>query len=441
MASIKELKKQIEDVNALGIKNLSKKGVELSEASTTCEIMQGIEQISGGGASLNIAYGETPPEDTSKLWIKANEPDKITFKKAVEGVDSIDLLDAYLPQNRYDMCCARVGTKIYAFGGHNGSSRQNSIYMFDTEAETITALKVTLPAVRTCMGCASVGSKIYLFGGENKSGIEGFCTQIYEFDTETEAITTLDVVLPYRCSAMGCVTVGTKVYLIGGRNYSKSIQEISVFDTATKTITKTSAMLPDGIAFMGCDTIGTKIYLFGGYDASLTGYDNTIYVFDTETETITTLSTTLPKFMGYMSCARIGAKFYLFGGYSKVNGGYLDTIYEFDSDTESVTTLDATLPKVCCSTTCASTGNKIYLFGGNNNGSAINTINVFTISYELIQGNIDLQSSFTNNIFKLINTDTAQIEVGVENVYIGNENNEAELCEAYLHNGAEWVRV
>ena len=30
---------------------------------------------------------------------------------------------------------------------------------------------------------------------------------------------------------------------------------------------------------------------------------------------------------------------------------------------------------------------------------------------------------------------------GVENVYIGNENNEAELCEAYLHNGIEWAVI
>jgi hypothetical protein len=26
-------------------------------------------------------------------------------------------------------------------------------------------------------------------------------------------------------------------------------------------------------------------------------------------------------------------------------------------------------------------------------------------------------------------------------VYIGNENNEAELCEAYLHNGTDWVVI
>ena len=29
----------------------------------------------GGGGELNIAYGDTAPEDTSKLWVKTTEPD------------------------------------------------------------------------------------------------------------------------------------------------------------------------------------------------------------------------------------------------------------------------------------------------------------------------------------------------------------------------------
>ena len=37
-----------------------------------------IVSISGGGGSeLNIAYGDTAPEDTSKLWVKTTEPDSV----------------------------------------------------------------------------------------------------------------------------------------------------------------------------------------------------------------------------------------------------------------------------------------------------------------------------------------------------------------------------
>ena len=31
----------------------------------------------GGGVELNIAYGDTPPEDTSKLWVKTAEPNGV----------------------------------------------------------------------------------------------------------------------------------------------------------------------------------------------------------------------------------------------------------------------------------------------------------------------------------------------------------------------------
>jgi hypothetical protein len=89
----------------------------------------------------------------------------------------------------------------------------------------------------------------------------------------------------------------------------------------------------------------------------------------------------------------------------------------------------------------ASIGTKVYLFGGIRSSVYLNTINVFDITHELAQGNIELQSGLLKNKFNLINTDNAQLQIGVENVYIGNENNEAELCEAYLHNGTEWVQI
>lgn len=441
MANLKKLKKQIEDVNALGVNNLSKKGVVLPENSTTFEIMKGIGQISSGGASLNVAYGETAPEDTSKLWIKANEPDKITLKKEVEGAQSVTLLDAHLPGNQYsyvecNMGCARVGTKIYLFGGYDGSFRSNRILMFDTETEAITILSTTLPSEREGVSCVTIGTKIYLFGGKTTHSTTGYLSEICVFDTETETIITLSATLPSQRSEMGCARVGTKIYLFGGQHYRSSEKEIYVFDTETESITKLSKSLPDGRTYISCASVGTKIYLFGGYNAyrSSTRYD-TIYMFDTETEVIETLDATLPTACGCMGCSLIGTKIYLLGGNN------LNTINVFDAETETIETLNATLTEACDSMGCATIGNKIYLFGGLSNGYRLNTITKFTLTSELQQGNIELQTSFLNNVFKLINTDTAQVEMGVENVYIGNENNEAELCEAYLHNGTEWVRI
>ncbi len=59
MATIQDLKTQIENANALGRTNLADKGVELPETATTYEIMQGIGDVSSGGSQYtSIVYNE-----------------------------------------------------------------------------------------------------------------------------------------------------------------------------------------------------------------------------------------------------------------------------------------------------------------------------------------------------------------------------------------------
>ena len=41
----------------------------------------------GGGGELNIAYGLTPPSDTSKLWVRiADKPNEVTVKAMDENM-------------------------------------------------------------------------------------------------------------------------------------------------------------------------------------------------------------------------------------------------------------------------------------------------------------------------------------------------------------------
>ena len=53
MATIRELKTQIENANALGRTNLSEKGVTVEETATTYEIMRKISEIVGGGGGAS----------------------------------------------------------------------------------------------------------------------------------------------------------------------------------------------------------------------------------------------------------------------------------------------------------------------------------------------------------------------------------------------------
>ena len=56
MATIQDLKTQIENVNALGRTNLAEKGVEVSADATTYGIMQAIAEIVGSSGSGGVSY-------------------------------------------------------------------------------------------------------------------------------------------------------------------------------------------------------------------------------------------------------------------------------------------------------------------------------------------------------------------------------------------------
>ena len=129
---------------------------------------------SGGGGELNIHYGNTAPEDTSKLWIKSEKPSNISFPvvwKPEQIVEGITDTGTTLPTAANSMGSAAVGTKIYLFGGSGENGRINTIQVFDTTNNTIQTLSTTLPTPAYNMGSAAVGTKIYLFGGYNNNNL------------------------------------------------------------------------------------------------------------------------------------------------------------------------------------------------------------------------------------------------------------------------------
>ena len=129
---------------------------------------------SGGGGELNIHYGNTAPEDTSKLWIKSEKPSNISFPvvwKPEQIVEGITDTGTTLPTAANSMGSAAVGTKIYLFGGSGENGRINTIQVFDTTNNTIQTLSTTLPTAASGIRTVAVGTKIYLFGGYNNNNL------------------------------------------------------------------------------------------------------------------------------------------------------------------------------------------------------------------------------------------------------------------------------
>ena len=414
-------------VNEWHLQSLADKGIT-PEEDNTFQILAAYEQNwPSGGAELNIAFGDTAPEDTSKLWIKTAQPQNVTVDYDVDNSgENIETLTTVLSPAAWAMGCGTVGKKCYLFGGMGENNPLAYSNVFDTETNVITALPL-LPNQIYFMACGVVGTKIYLFGGYHSGAI----ANIYMFDTETNAITPLGG-LPRSAYAIGSGVVGTKIYLFGGNSSGAYLDTINVFDTETNTIsTLSSVTLPTAASNIACGVVGTKCYLFGGN--SNNGRLNTIRVFDSATTTITTLAATLPSAASSIACGAVGTKIYLFGGLG-------NAIAVFDTETETITTLSTTLPIAASSIACGVVGANCYLFGGYANNLPQNTIDKFTVTFPLSEGDIYLQSDVFKNKFTLVTAPT-EVETGVSAVYVGNAQNEAENAEAYLHDGTAWQPI
>ena len=393
--------------------------------------IRGLE--TGGGAALNIAYGDTAPVDTSKLWIKCTEPEIVHVKNRFVATDEVlELGVSNIPTAANSIAAAAVDSKVYLFGGESADGYLSTVCAFDSKSNSISVLPATLPTAATGIASAAVGKKIYLFGGYNGS----YLSDILAFDTETETIGTLSAKLRTAACGIAAATVGTKVYLFGGKigaTTSGYLTSIQVFDTESETISTLTTVLPQMAYGIAVASMGTSIYLFGGaYGSSTSKRLSTINVFDTISNTISTLATALPEAIYGMAAAAIGQRVYLFGGNT------VSSIRVFDTETETLSTLTATLPTGCREMGAAAVGTVVYLFGGYESASYdLQTINKFVVSLPLTENHILIEASGVRNACMLLPT----MELGVSNVYRGNAQGIAQKVSAALYKDGVWLEI
>lgn len=388
------------------------------------------------GAARNIAYGNSAPEDTSKLWVKTAEPAAVQVtSKVVVANEELEEFVSAIPAGagNNSMGTAAVGPKVYLFGGLTASgldTRQSTIHAFDTENKTIKQLSVTLAQAASYPAAAAVGSKIYIFGGligDLASSPKDFQSRIQVFDAESNTIETLDVTLPTANGDMAAAAIGKNVYLFGGYFDQTGIY---VFQSESNTISKLSATLSAGARAIAAAAVGSKVYLFGGRvnDEMI----STIQVFDAERYTLETLDVTLPTATAHVGAAAVGTKIYLFGG-----RGALSTIQVFDTESNTLTTLSEALPVALGWIRAETVGTNIYLFGGYAPPVVHSAIHKFSASLPLAEDTILLEASGTKNVFELM----PGVELGVANVYLGNAEGLAEKVPAAVYKDGAWVEI
>ena len=393
-----------------------------------------VNVASGGGAELNIAYGDTAPEDTSKLWVKTTQPSAVKVSSGLTlAPETITKLSATRTDNKKskELCSLPIDDKIYLAGGVGGTF-SNDIRYFDILTQTFGTISATLP-VKDLIDCATTtfGSKFYLLGGYSYSP-KSTSNSVYCLDTDTGVTTTLSATFPSARRYMGYATVGNKCYMFGGSG-SEGNATIFCFDAENETLTQLSTVLPTGGTNWAASADGTIIYLI------TTNPSKDILAFDTETEKISVISThTLSEgsaqrlqsyankiyWRGYLYC--LGA------GYSTNSTSKYIVVNVADGTLRYSASSYTFLNQTCA---CSVVNDIVYVFYETE-------VATFKLPTDILLDTNTLQiQSASSNKFNLINTDTAQVEIGVNKVYKGNADGIAEEVEASLHNGTSWVTI
>ena len=382
---------------------------------------------SGGSAELNIAYSDTAPEDTSKLWVNARLPSKVTIANDVSPtnlVEQISKLDTDLPKDFYGNAFAAVGNKIYLF-------LKNTLQVWDVASGEVDASFTTEIYFDETRTASAVGNNIFLFGGSSSSS-SSFSDAIYKFNTSTNTMETLETKMPVPILGAKSVSVGSKIYIFGGRVEGPTdVNSIYIFDTETSTVTRANVSLSVSQMYPGVAAVGKRIYIFES--------NKRIQMIDVDNMTsITTISAQLYYPAWGITAVTVGTKIYLFGGYDtrKFNTG-IQLIQCLDTTTDTVRPLSARFPH-----------SRMYYAGGVNIDDSVYLFGSMLYSKRRYKF-IPAKDPLTNNIivsqgaggksFQLMSGAT-ELDTNIKNIFIGDTTTAA-WAPAYLYDGTNWYDV
>lgn len=384
----------------------------------------------GGGVKLNIDYGATPPSDTTKLWVPlATKPSAVECSPILNYGSEIPASASFGTgfstfQTGVQIC--HYGKYVFAVDPYIGNYGG---YVFKYDTELGTHERITIPdgdKFGKSPIAFSVGKYIYAFDRAEAA----YSSYVLKIDVTTNTFTKLkDVNWPYSGSnsyyfSSGCVD-GANIYLVGSTVGSIQHSTVTVFDTETEKFISHVSMpvSAQGTCYSSCVANGTKVYSFGG--STRVSFDPARYlqVFDVDTGEYSRHDILPESVNSSNKSIRAGEYAYIFASSKK--------IIKVDLRNFTAEYLSASFAGSTLSCGLGFANEKWYLLG---NGSNVYT---FTVQTNLAKNNLFLQADFGfNNPFPLINDKGVKITAYLRNAYLGDNNNIAQLTNAYLYDTA-----
>lgn len=228
---------------------------------------------------------------------------------------------AALPTARAGHTSVVVGDKMYVCGGLNagGGAATTLVECYDFVAGTWST-KAAMPGPMTFGDGCAVGTDIYMFGGMTSSTsspeVPAKFNQ-YKYNTLTDTWSELTITGQVPRLDLGVAAIGTKIYLIGGRNNSVYTNKFFCYDTVAGTMTELATML----ASYGCRRsflfFENRLISLWGNSSTSAPYGGTNY-YNPEDNTWHALPANAGAARGFGGAGFIGRKLWYFAG---IKGG------------------------------------------------------------------------------------------------------------------------
>jgi DNA-binding CsgD family transcriptional regulator len=176
---------------------------------------------------------------------------------------------------RWGLAVTNYENQIYAIGGESLQGISNVVEKYDPQTNTWSHLSVKSTAV-TDINSVSFGGLIYVPGGKLISGMPTDRNEIYDPNSDQWS---LGKPLPKPISAYALTVYEGRMYLFGGWDGTKVINNAYVFDFRDNTWSEIPSM-PTARSYAGAVVVGGKIYVIGGYDGNQALAVNEVYLPD-----------------------------------------------------------------------------------------------------------------------------------------------------------------
>jgi hypothetical protein len=236
-------------------------GLDSADTSSDGIELAGLRGLLPGSATLPLAQHDAQGAALDgRVYAfgggSASELDHIiSFDPASHAVQTVGTL----PRAQSDVAVTESGGTAYVAGGYDGTSWLNTIIAW--RPGSTPRVVGHLPVGLRYAAASAVDGQILIIGGSTPSAASA---AIYAFDPRTGRVREIGR-LPHPVTHSGAATLGSTVYLVGGRGDSLDAQTAAVWAIDPRTgAVRVAGRLPQALSDTGVLSVGNAIVVAGG---------------------------------------------------------------------------------------------------------------------------------------------------------------------------------